>query len=106
MLFRSRLPKGLSNPAKIDALRAIDLEVKKDPGKVADWRQAQINLQATDLDTGRQHDIALGTIPEPRPNKEAFRQVLEGLTMQSFLKQYDQWFAPFEALNQPLLSMA
>jgi hypothetical protein len=48
----------------------------------------------------------LGTIPEPRPNKEAFRRVLEGLTMQSFLKQYDQWFAPFEALNQPSLSMA
>jgi hypothetical protein len=48
----------------------------------------------------------LGTIPEPRPNKEAFRRVLEGLTMQSFLQQYDRWFAPFEADSQPSFSMA
>jgi hypothetical protein len=104
--YYESLPKGLSNAAKIDALRAIDLKVKKDPGKVADWRQAQINLQATDLDTGRQHDINLGATPEPRPNKEAFRRVLEGLTMQSFLQQYDRWFAPFEAHSQPSLSIA
>jgi 5'-3' exonuclease len=104
--YYERLPGGLSNPAKIDALRAIDVEVRKNPGKVADWNQAQFNLQATDLDTGHQHEINLGAIPEPRPNKEAFRRVLEGLTMQSFLKQYDRWFAPFEALNQPSLSMA
>ena len=104
--YYERLPKGLSNPAKIDALRAIDLEVRKGPGNVADWKQAQTNLQATDLDTRRQHDINLGTIPEPRPNKEAFRRALEGLTMQSFLQQYDRWFAPFEARNQPSLSMA
>ncbi|MEI8045598.1 MAG: hypothetical protein WCL11_29590, partial [Verrucomicrobiota bacterium] len=104
--YYEKLPKGLSNPAKINALGAIDWEAKKDPGKIADWRQAQVNLQATDLDTGHQHDIALGTIPEPRPNKEAFARVLEGLTLQSFLKQYDKWFAPFEARNQPSLSMA
>ena len=104
--YYERLPRGLSNSAKIDALRAIDVEVRKDPGKVADWSQAQINLQATDLDTRRQHDINLGTIPEPRPNKEAFRRVLEGLTMLSFLQQYDRWFAPFEAHSQPSLSMA
>ena len=94
------------NPEKIEALRAIDLEAKKNAGKAADWTQAQLNLQATDLDTERQHGINLGTIPETRPNKEAFRQVLEDLTMQSFLKQYDKWFAPFEALCQPALSMA
>lgn len=104
--YYEKLPGGLSNPEKIDALRGIDLEVKKDAGKAADWAQAQLNLRATDLDTERQHVIDLGTIPEPRPNKEAFRGVLEDLTMQSFLKQYDRWFAPFEALRQPSLSMA
>jgi 5'-3' exonuclease len=104
--YYERLPGGLSNPAKLDALRAIDLELRGPTSKVADWNQAQLNLQATDLDTDRQHSINLGAIPEPRPNKEAFRQVLEELTMQSFLNQYDRWFAPFEALNQPSLSMA
>ena len=103
--YYEKLPEGLSNPAKIDALRAIDLEVVGRAGKAADWNQARLNLQVTDLDTVRQHDINLGTISEPRPNKEAFREVLEELTMQSFLKQYDRWFAPFEALNQPSLSM-
>ena len=82
------------------------MEAKKNSGKVADWTQALLNLQATDLDTERQHGIDLGTIPEPRPNREAFRQVLEDLTMQSFLKDYDRWFAPFEALRQPSLAMA
>jgi hypothetical protein len=104
--YFEKLAKGLSNPEKIDVLRAIDLEVRKGAGKAADWRQAQINLQATDLDTGRQHEINLGTLPEPRPDKEAFQRVLEGLTMLSFLQQYDRWFAPFEARNQPSLSMA
>lgn len=103
--YYEKLPEGLTNPAKLDVLAAIDLEVKKDVGKAADWGQAQRNLQATDLDTDRQHDIVLGTIPEPRPNKEAFRHVLEELTMQSFLKQYDQWFAPFEAQNQPAFAI-
>jgi len=57
------------------------------------------------LDTDRQHDIVLGMIPEPRPSKEAFRRVLEELTMQSFLKEYDQWFAPFET-QSPSLSIS
>ena len=70
---------------------------------VADWEQARRNLQATDLNTDRQHDIVLGSIPEPRPDKEAFRRVLEELTTQSFLNQYDQWFAPFETQPQPPL---
>jgi 5'-3' exonuclease len=104
--YYEKLPGGLSNPEKIDALRAIDLEAKKNAGKVADWTQALLNLQATDLDTERQRGIDLGTIPEPRTNREAFRQVLEDLTMQSFLKDYDRWFAPFEALRQPSLAMA
>ncbi|ODU23909.1 MAG: hypothetical protein ABS95_02625, partial [Verrucomicrobia bacterium SCN 57-15] len=104
--YYEKLPEGLSNPAKLDALAAIDQELKKDAGKLADWEQARGNLQATDLDTARQHDIVLGTIPEPRPGKEAFRRVLEELTMQSFLKQYDQWFAPFETQRQPLLTIS
>ncbi len=104
--YYEKLPGGLSNSAKLDALRAVDLEVRGRAGKVADWNQARLNLQATDLDTDRQHSVNLGTIPEPRPNKEAFRQVLEELTMQSFIKEYDRWFAPFEALNQPSLSIA
>lgn len=103
--YYEKLPEELANPAKLDALAAIDSEVKKESGKMADWSQARANLQATDLDTERQHDIVLGTIPEPRPNKEAFRQVLEELTMQSFLKQYDQWFAPFESQSQPAFAI-
>lgn len=102
--YYEKLPEGLSNSAKLDSLAAIDLEAKKDAGKVADWQQAQRNLQATDLDTTQQHDIVLGRIPEPCPNKEAFRQVLEELTMQSFLNQYDQWFAPFDTQNRPSLA--
>jgi 5'-3' exonuclease len=104
--YYEKLPEGLSNAAKLDALAAIDLEIKKNPAKSADWEQARKNLQATDLDTARQHDIALGRIPELRPNKEAFRQVLEVLTMQSFLNQYEQWFAPFEPQNRPSLSIS
>lgn len=104
--YYEKLREGLTNPAKLDALAAIDLEVKKLAGKLADWKQARRNLQASDLNTDRQHDLVLGTIPGPRPNPEAFRQVLEELTMQSFLKQYDQWFAPFETQRQPSLSIS
>ncbi|MBE0541794.1 MAG: hypothetical protein IH623_10450 [Verrucomicrobia bacterium] len=103
--YYEKLPEGLTNPAKLDALAAVDLQVRNGAGKTADWQQAQVNLQATDLDTERQHETVLGSIPEPRPNKDAFRQMLEELTMQSFLKQYDQWFAPFGTQNQPSLSI-
>lgn len=103
--YYEKLSEGLSNPAKIEALAMIDMELKNAAGIVADWGQAQINLQATDLDTDRQRDIVLGNIPESRPNKEAFRQVLEELTMQSFLNQYDQWFAPFESQSQPAFAI-
>lgn len=103
--YYEKLPEGLSNPAKLDALAAIDLEIKQNAGKPADWQQAHRNLQAADLDTACQHDIVLGTIPAPRPDKDAFRRVLEELTMQSFLKQYDQWFAPFEIQHQPSLTI-
>lgn len=102
-----KLAEGLSNPGKLDALAAIDKEIKVTAGnKLADWEQARRNLQATDLDTTRQHEILLGTVPEPRPDKEAFRQVLEELTMQLFLKQYDQWFAPFEHQQRPSLAIS
>ena len=104
--YYEKLPEGLSNSAKLDTLATIDAELKKAADKVADWSQARTNLQATDLDTDRQHDIMLGSIAEPRPDKEAFRQVLETLTMRSFLNQYDQWFAPFEPQNQLSPSMS
>lgn len=104
--YYEKLPEGLTNPAKLDALAAIDLEAKQDTGRVADWEQARKNLQATDLDTDRQHRIVLGSIAEPRSNKDAFRRVLEELTMQSFLNQYDQWFAPFETQNEPSLTIS
>jgi 5'-3' exonuclease len=103
--YYEKLPDGLTNSAKLDALAAIDLQVRNGAGKPANWQQAQLNLQATDLNSDRQRDITLGNIPEPRPDKEAFRQVLEELTMQSFLKQYDQWFAPFETQRQPSLAI-
>lgn len=103
--YYEKLPAGLSNSAKLDALDEIDHEPKTNSAKPADWDLARKNLQATDLDTARQHEIALGRIPEPRANKEAFRHVLEELTMQSFLNQYDQWFAPFETQHQQCLSI-
>ncbi len=104
--YYEKLPEGLSNAAKLDALTAIDQDVKRNSAKLADWELAGKNLEATDLDTVRQHHIVIGRIPEPRANKEAFRQVLEELTMQSFLNHYDQWFAPFEFQNQPSLCIS
>jgi 5'-3' exonuclease len=103
--YYEKVPEGLTNPAKLDALATIDMEVKGEPSKAADWRRAQLNLQAADLDTDRQHDIVLGTIPRPSPDKEAFRQVLEELTMPSFLRQYDHWFAPFDMQSEPSLAI-
>lgn len=104
--YCEKLPEGLSNPEKLEALSAIDQEVKGGSANLADWDLARKNLQATDLDTARQHEIVLGIIPEPRADKEAFRHVLEELTMQSFLNQYDQWFAPFQAQRQPSLCIS
>lgn len=99
--YYEKIPAGLSNPAKLEALAAIDQSIRK---PAADWNLARLNLAATDLDTHRQRDLALGTIPQPLPNKGAFQQVLEDLTMGSFLKQYEKWFAPFEV--KPFLSFA
>lgn len=108
--YYEKLPEGLTNPAKLDALAAIDqleqTELRRSAGKQADWAQAHLNLQATDLDTDRQRTIELGPISEPRPDKEAFRRVLEELTMPSFLKNYDQWFAAFQTLNPPELGIS
>ncbi len=104
--YYEKLPEGLSNPEKLEALAAIDQEVKGGSAKLADWDLARKNLQATDLDTARQHEIVLGPIPEPRADKEAFRHVLEELTMQSFLNHYDQWFAPFVPQSQPALCIS
>lgn len=104
--YYEKLPEGLSSPEKLDALAVIDQEMKGGSAKLADWDLARKNLQATDLDTARQHEIVLGTIPEPRTDKEAFRQVLQELTMQSFLNQYETWFAPFETRCQASLCIS
>jgi 5'-3' exonuclease len=103
--YYEKLPMWISNPEKIEALAKIDQETKAAEGKqvTADWRRALVNLQLTDLRTSRQLSLAIaGDIPQPAPDKAAFRQVLEDLTMSSFLKQYDNWFAPFEAFQEPL----
>jgi len=100
--YYEKLPAWLSNPEKIEALSRIDQEAKaaEDKQVTADWKRALVNLQATDLRTSRQLGLAIeGNIPQPNPDKEAFRQALEDLTMGAFLKQYDTWFAPFEAFQ-------
>jgi 5'-3' exonuclease len=103
--YYEKLPARLSNLEKIEALAQIDQETKTAEGKqvTADWRRALVNLQVTDLRTSRQLSLAIdGDIAQPTPDKEAFRQVLDDLTMSSFLKQFDNWFAPFEAFQAPL----
>lgn len=106
--YYEKLPEGLSNPEKIEALAGIDREIKFVNSKpvTADWGQALINLQATDLQTERQRSLPLGNIPDLKPNKDAFRAVLEELTMGSFLKNYEPWFAPFARLNQPVMEIS
>jgi 5'-3' exonuclease len=100
--YYEKIPTGVSNQAKLEALAAVDKRTR-DPG--ADWNLARLNLAATDLDTPRQNDLILGTIPEPSLDKGAFQRVLEELTMISFLKKYDSWFAPFARQERPLLSI-
>ena len=105
--YYEQLPAWLSNPEKIEALAKIDQETKAAGNKniTADWNKALLNLQLTDLRTSRQLGLAIdGNIPQPQPDKEAFRQVLEDLTMGSFLQQYDSWFAPFQALQPASLT--
>ena len=77
-----QLPAWLSNPEKIEALAKIDQETKAAGNKniTADWNKALLDLQLTDLRTSRQLGLAIdGNIPQPQPDKEAFRQVLEDL---------------------------
>jgi 5'-3' exonuclease len=102
--YYDKLPTGLSNIDKITALAQIDQEVKAAENKVviADWKRAAVNLEVTDLRTSRQLGLALNNdMPNPQPDKAAFKAVLEELTMGAFLNQYDNWFAPFEALAGP-----
>lgn len=106
--YYEKLSEGLFNQEKIEALAEIDREIKFVNSKpvTADWRQAMVNLQATDLQTERQRSVHLGNIPDPKPNKDVFGAVLEELTMGSFLKNYDAWFAPFAGLNRPAMEIS
>jgi hypothetical protein len=106
--YYEKLPEELSNPEKVEALAGIDREIKFVNSKpvTANWGQALINLQATDLQTERQRSVPLGNIPDLKPHKEAFRAVLEELTMGSFLKNYEPWFDPFARLNQPVMEIS
>ncbi len=100
--YYEQIPAGLSNPEKIEALAKADQDLKAQADKpvTADWRKALLNLQATDLRTSRQIDLSISNeIPQLRPDRDAFRQVLEDLTMASFLQQFGTWFAPFEAVQ-------
>jgi 5'-3' exonuclease len=99
--YYDQLPAGLANPEKIEALAKIDQGIKAQTQKpvAADWRKALLNLNVTDLRTSRQADLYFGAIPTPQPDRDAFREVLEELTMPSFLNQFDTWFAPFEAMG-------
>ena len=98
-----KLPAGLTNIEKVEALGRIDAAVKMAAGKpvAANWRQALTNLEATDLLTGRQKALILPRIDVPKADPVAFRQVLDDLTMPSFLKSFETWFAPFQALAKP-----
>jgi len=106
--YYEKLPERLSNSEKIETLAGIDLETKLLNRKqvTANWGHALINLRATDLQTDRQRSIPLGDIPVPKPNKEAFRAVLEELTMGSLVKIYDQWFAAFSGLGKPAIEIS
>jgi 5'-3' exonuclease len=104
-----KLPSGLSNPEKIEALAKIDAELKAAAKKpvTADWKRALLQLQLTDLRTSKQAGLAMSTIPTFTPDKAAFRQVLEELTMNAFLNIYEPnpatgnpgWWAPFGDLE-------
>lgn len=92
--YYAKLPPGLHTPAeKIEALAKISLET---PNAKANWLLARTNLAVVNLDTLHQRKPKVELKPAPEPNKEGFRAVLEELTINSFLKDYDQWFKPFE----------
>lgn len=98
--YYDQLPTDLdTNMKKIEALAEID-QAARGGKTTANWPQALTNLAAVDLATQRQQDIVLDHKPVPSPDREGFRQVLEDLTMPSFLNILDQWFAPFEAMKQ------
>ena len=100
-------PPGSQTPRRSKPWPRLTRRPKRPRNKniTADWKRALLNLQLTDLRTSRQLGLAIdGNIPQPQPDKEAFRQVLEDLTMGSFLQQYDSWFAPFEALQPASLT--
>ena len=97
--YYDQLPAGLTNLQKIEALAEIDRKTREATGQpvTANWKRALVNLEITDLRTTHQHNLNLpDTMPNCEVNKPAFRQVLDELTMNSFIQQYDTWFAPFE----------
>ncbi len=102
--YYDQLQAGLTNPEKIEALAKMDQEIKAQAQKpvTADWRKALLNLHVTDLRTSRQADLYFGEISAPQPDRDAFHEVLEELTMPSFLNQFDSWFAPFEAMGKTM----
>ena len=104
--YYDQLQAGLTNPEKIEALAKMDQEIKAQAQKpvTADWRKALLNLHVTDLRTSRQADLYFGEISALQPDRDAFHEVLEKLTMPSFLNQFDSWFAPFEAMGKTMVT--
>lgn len=106
--YYEKIPTWISNREKIEALAKVDIETKsaKNQPVTADWQRGLLNLEVADLRTSRQLAIDIPPVVFPKPDKEAFKKVLEDLTMGGFLKQYDAWFAPFEKLQtQPTLEL-
>lgn len=97
--FYAKLPTDitLTNPEKLERLAEIEKETGK---QQANWKLAHTNLAVTDLKTARQEEIPFADKELPTPDKQAFKAVLEELTMPSLLNQLDAWFAPFENLNR------
>jgi 5'-3' exonuclease len=105
--YYADLPENLNNAEKIEALAAIDAKkrAEKNQAVTADWKRGLVNLRVSDLKTQHQHNLNLGPMPTVKADKEAFKQVLEDLTMGAFLAKFDNWFAPFEQAPQPSLDI-
>lgn len=100
-LYYEKLSASTSNLEKLEKL-AEDAILKASASKTisANWKLAFTNLEVTDLKTERQNSLPLSSIPEPSVDIIKFQKVLEDLTLNSFLKDYNNWVAPFIRLQR------
>ena len=106
-IYYEKIPAGLANIAKLEKIAAEDSFLKQAGNKpvTADWRLAFKNLEVTDLRTERQRSLVLNNVSNVAADPAGFRSVLEELTLGSFLKDYENWVAPFSKMAKPSLSL-